>query len=169
VVVLKQKSLSEDRWTHDSLHEGSHIIDHGSDEAFSVIENEVPSPEEPAEERAARFAADVVLDGRADELAELAVDRANNEVSFLKRSVPQVAHDTAVSVGALANYLAFRISKETADTPRPINWWGTAAKLQRQTKDPWDIARNVFLEHADLSRLNPSDRDLLVRALVDLE
>jgi hypothetical protein len=64
-----------------------------------------------------------------------------------------------VSVGALANYLAFRLSWQG------VNWWGTAANLQAADTDPWAIARDVFVERFPYDIDNELDRQLLDRAL----
>ena len=64
-----------------------------------------------------------------------------------------------VSVGALANYLAFRLSWEGC------NWWGAAANLQREDGDPWKIARDVFVERHPYQIEDEIDRALLDRAL----
>lgn len=165
VIVLKQRSQSEDRWVFDALHEAGHIVDEPSGKSFAVIEDEVPSTTDPAEERATHFAADIVLKGKADTLAESAVELANGDIRYLERAAERVAQEANVPVGALANYLAFRMSKETAHDARPINWWGTAERLQRKGDDPWRIARNIFLENVDLGQLNDSDRALMIRAL----
>ena len=64
-----------------------------------------------------------------------------------------------MSVGALANYLAFRLSWDG------FNWWGTAANLQRGSGDPWKIARDVFMERHPYRIDDEIDRALLDRAL----
>jgi transcriptional regulator with XRE-family HTH domain len=166
VIVLKQRSLSQDRWVFDVLHEGGHIDDEPDSESFSVIEDEIPLIGDPSEQRATQFAADIVLSGNADKLATRAVEIARGKIQRLEAAAREVARDAGVSVGALANYLAFRIAEDTADGER-INWWGTASRLQEQTDDPWRIARDIFLEHADLGRLSGPDRDLLMRSLTD--
>jgi hypothetical protein len=78
----------------------------------------------PEELQASRFAGDVVLDGRAEELAEKCVEVARNSVERLKGAVPHVAKQAGVSVETLANYMAFRLSLQG------INWWGAATNLQ---------------------------------------
>lgn len=165
VIVLKQRSQSEDRWTFDALHECGHIVSEPEVESFAIIEDEVPAVGDPNEQAAMNFAGEVVLDSRADELAERAVELANGDVRFLEQAADSVAEEAGVSVGALANYLAFRIAEDTADEPQKINWWGTAARLQRAEGDPWRIARDLFLEYADLTPLNQPDRELLIRSL----
>jgi transcriptional regulator with XRE-family HTH domain len=164
VVVLKQRSRSEDRWIYDALHEGGHITDEGEGPSFSIIESGSPGPGDETEERATEFAARVIFGGRQDELAELAVSVANGDIRRLEHATRQVAVSEDVPVGALANYLAFRVAQDTKDDEQ-INWWGTAERLQEKAGEPWRIARDIFLEHADLSVLTDDDRDLLVRAL----
>ena len=75
---------------------------------------------------ASEFAGDVILGGQAQVLSEMCVAAANNSVERLKRVVPVVARREGVSVGALANYLAFRLSCQG------INWWGAAVNPSRQ-------------------------------------
>jgi hypothetical protein len=77
----------------------------------------------------------------------------------LKRVVPSVAERAGVAVDHLANYLGWRLSLQGE------NWWGTANNLQTQIGDPFAIARDVFYERFDFSRLNPVDARLLHRAM----
>jgi hypothetical protein len=79
----------------------------------------------------------------------------------LSSVVPDVAHREGVPADALANYMAFRLSRQGE------NWWGPAMNLQRTDEDPWRIARDILLEHAKLSRLAGPDRELLARALTE--
>jgi transcriptional regulator with XRE-family HTH domain/Zn-dependent peptidase ImmA (M78 family) len=166
IVVLKQRSSSQDRWLFDTLHEAGHIDQERDTDSFGVIENEIPSADDPKEKKATRFAAEIVLDGIADQLAKRAVEGAQGRIQFLEQAARQVAQEAQVPLGALANYLAFRIAEDTADGER-INWWGTAARLQEDTEDPWRIARDIFLERVDLSTVNAFDRELLVRTLTE--
>lgn len=162
VIVLKQRTPSEDRWTYDLWHEIGHIADDPDSESFAFIEEAIPPTDDPRERAAMAIAGDVVLDGKADQLAERAMELVDNNVPLLARVVPRVAADAGVSPGALANHLAYRIAQ---DSHGKINWWGSAMKLQRVDRDPWLTARDVLIEHLDFGRLNPADRDLLVRAL----
>ena len=104
-----------------------------------------------------------MLAGRAEELAELCVRAAKGGVERLKAAVPRVATRENVPVNALANYMAFRLSLQG------INWWGAATNLQVPGPDPWQMARDIFLEQADFERLNEADRNLLLQALSDAE
>jgi transcriptional regulator with XRE-family HTH domain len=164
IVVLKQRSTSQDRWLIDTLHEAGHIDQEPDAASFGIIENEIPSVDDPSEQKATRFAADIVLDGRAYELAKRAVELAKGRIQLLEGAARQVAYDARVPLGVLANYLAFRIADDTADGER-INWWGTAARLQKEGEQPWRIARDIFLEQVDLRNVNLFDRELLVRTL----
>jgi hypothetical protein len=74
--------------------------------------------------------------------------------------VPKVAREANVDMGALANYMAFRLALQDA-----ADWWGAAANLQPTGPNPWKQARDIFLERADLSRVNPADRELIMQAL----
>ncbi|MGE3645617.1 MAG: helix-turn-helix domain-containing protein [Beijerinckiaceae bacterium] len=161
-VVLKQTSKHEARWLFDLLHELFHAGQHPEDDTLEVIEADETSAERrnSVEEIAAsQFAGEVVLNGKAETLAQACVHAARKSVERLKSVVPTVAAKNGVSVGALANYLAYRLSWQG------VNWWGTAANLQADDGDPWMIARDVFVERFPYDIDNKLDRQLLDRAL----
>jgi len=161
-IVLKQTSKYESRWLFDLLHELFHAGQLPEADTLEVIETDETSTERrnSGEEIAAsQFAGEVVLDGMAETLAQTCVQAARNSVELLKSVVPTVATKNGASVGALANYLAFRLSWQG------VNWWGTAANLQVGDSDPWTIARDVFVERFPYDIDNELDRQLLDRAL----
>ena len=160
-IVLKQTSKHEARWTFDLLHELFHAAQRPERDTFEVIEEAATSNErrESEEEIAAsQYAGDVMLDCNAEELATHCVSLARNRVQRLKSAVRRVAEMRDVNTGALANYLAFRLSWQG------LNWWGTAANLQRKS-DPWKVARDVFQERHPYRVDDETDRALLDRAL----
>jgi len=162
VIVLKQRTRSAARWVNDLLHEFFHAAQNPDLEEHPVIEESEMSPtrRDSAEEQAAsRFAGDVMLDGRAEELAEQCVEAAKNRVELLKNAVPLVAQKARVQVDALANYMAFRLSLQG------LNWWGTANNLQADGTAQMCTPRDLLLSKMSLGLLNPVDRDLLLRAL----
>ena len=161
-IVLKQTSKHEARWTFDLLHELFHAAQRPHEKMFELVEAEATSSErrESEEEIAAsQFAGDVMLNGKADDLAVDCVAQAGNMVPRLQGVVRRVAKKRGVSVGALANYLAFRLSWQG------LNWWGAAANLQREDEDPWTVARDVFVERHPYRIDDEIDRSLLDRAL----
>jgi hypothetical protein len=162
VVVLKQKTLSVSRWLFDLLHEIRHLAEEPENEQLSLIELDVASDERrqsPQEVEASRFAGDVILDGRAEQLAELCVNESSGRLQWLKAAVPKVAKRENVAIDALANYMAFRLSQQGE------NWWGAANNLQDISVDPWILAREEFFARIDLARVGEPERDLLIRAL----
>jgi len=159
VIVLKQGQRRPSRWAFDLLHEIGHLLGDLSDHEGSVIDGDDTSSDR-AEEQANLFAGNVLLDSRAEELVDVCVREARGSVERLKGVVPRVAAAEKVDVGALANYMAFRLSMQD------INWWGAASNLQPPGEDPWEVCRNVLVERADLESLNPLDRELLTQALV---
>ena len=164
IIVLKQQTMSSARWLFDLLHEQWHIGQEPELPNLAVIEASETAEERrhsPEERDASRFSGDVVLGGRAEELAELCVNAAGGSVERLKGAVPKVAARQGVLPDSLANYIAFRLSLQG------INWWGTATNLQRKDLDPLQTARGVLLERVNLNRLNELDRDLLRLALRD--
>lgn len=162
VIVLKQASRHEARWIFDLFHEIFHAAQNPDLETLEVIEDDETSSERRnsmEEIAASQFAGNVLLRGRADELANISVTAARNSVERLKGVVPGVAERANVSVGALANYLAFRLSWQG------LNWWGAANNLQTEDSDPWSIARDVFIERFPFKFDSELDKQLLDRAI----
>ncbi len=162
VVVLKQTSKHEARWLFDLLHELFHAGQRPEADMLELIEADETSDERRNSEEevaASQFAGEVVLDGKAEALANACVQAARGSIERLKSVVPTVAAKNGVSAGALANYLAFRLSWQGA------NWWGAASNLQADDGDPWTIARDVFVERFPYDIDNELDRQLLDRAL----
>lgn len=167
VIVLKQQTASEARWLHLLLHEFRHTGEEPEKANREKIEAEETSKErrESKEEvLCSEFAGEVALDGRPDELVEMCVESSGGKVSLLKTVVQKVATREGVSVGALANHMAFRLWQDEV-----TNWWGAAANLQEPNAGPWQIARDTFLQHADFESLSDVDRNLLQQALSAVE
>lgn len=162
VIVLKQGARLESRWLHDILHELRHAAEEPEAEDLAFIDYEALSKENgssAAETMASMFAGDVMLDGRAEELAEKCATEAGGSIERLKAIVPGVASSEGVPVAALANYMAFRLSLQGA------SWWGAATNLQSSGADPWLAARERAFSHLDLTRLDDAERTVLLRAL----
>lgn len=170
VIVLKQRAGSPSRWMFDLIHELCHAKEQPECSEFQVVEAENDGIDSSAhlatsELQANRFAGDVVLAGRAEELANRAVEMTRRTVNepgrleLLKKAVLALAGQESIPVDGLANYLAYRLAQQGE------NWWGAAMNLQRTDEDPWSVARDVLLEHATLQRLNAFDRRLLTQAL----
>ena len=154
-IVIKQNMRTESRWLFDLLHE----LHHAATNISGVLEGATQADSD-AEWLANQFAADVLLNGRSEELVAAAVEEASNDIRRLKGSARAVASRENVPLGLFANVLAWRLSPEN-------NWWGAAANLQETDEDPWEVCRDVLLQRADLSRLAEPDRILVLRALRD--
>jgi len=162
VIVLKQKTQSEARWIVDLLHELFHASQHQEREQLSAVDAEDPliSRKSSEEEQAAvSFSCDVALRGRAEELVQLCVRLAGGKVERLKSAVSRIANQERVRVDILANYAAYRLAMQR------LSWWPTAQTLQVTDANPWQIVRDRYLEMADFSGVNASDRELLLNAL----
>jgi transcriptional regulator with XRE-family HTH domain len=162
VIVLKQNSRHMARWLFDIIHEIFHAGQNPDAPTLELIESDETSVERrnsPEEIAASQFAGDVTLDGKAETLAQLSVNAAHNSVERLKGVVPRIASEHGVDTGALANYMAFRLSWQG------INWWGAAANLQKDDGDPWLVARDVFFERFPFALDAEIDRQLIERAL----
>ena len=161
VIVLKQQTKSETRWLFDLFHELWHAGEEPNLEERTTLELSETDPERrdaDEEKRASRFAGNIALGGRAEELVSLIVNDADGDIPKFKAALPRVAAREGVSIDSLANYLAFRLSLQGQ------NWWGTANKLQT-IGEPWSVARDAFLLRCDFSKINVVDRGLLTRAL----
>jgi cytidylate kinase/transcriptional regulator with XRE-family HTH domain/Zn-dependent peptidase ImmA (M78 family) len=162
VIVLKQQTRSSARWVFDLLHEYFHAAANPNLEEHPVVEEAETSESRrnsPEEIAASKFAGNVMLDTRAEALAELCVTKAKNSVERLKNAVKEIAKQENVDQGALANYLAFRLSRQG------INWWAAATNLQSPPVPMHCTPREMLLRNADLTGLNPIDRNLLLRSL----
>ncbi len=93
----------------------------------------------------------------------MCVHAAGGRVERLKAAVSMVADNEDIEVGALANYMAFRLSFQD------VNWWGAATNLQSSDRNPWEIARDWLVERLELDRLNDADRQILLQALTTTE
>jgi transcriptional regulator with XRE-family HTH domain len=159
VVVLKQGARHSSRWAFDLLHEVGHVIGGWDEDEAGVVDDDEMRADE-VETAANQFAGQVLLNGRAEELAQKCVAQTSGSVERLKKVVPSVAVAAGVDVAALANYMAFRLSLQD------VNWWGAATNLQSSDEDPWGTTRDAFIARTNLGVLNPLDRELLNQALV---
>lgn len=165
VIVLKQQTRSNARWLFDLLHELWHVGQEPEMPERTILELSDAAPERyqnDEERKASRFAGSVLLEGRAEDLVSKIVRDAQGEIARFKSVLPKVAAREHVSVGALANYLAFRLALQNE------NWWGAASNLQTEVERPFSTVRDKFLERADFSRLDPTDREIMARALSEI-
>jgi len=165
IIVLKQQTSSFAAWLHDLLHELWHAMQEPENPDFNVIEEEPTSEERllsPEEQKANTFAGIVELDGKANSLVELCIQKAGGRIPALKQAVRQVAEEKNAPVDRLANFLAYRISIDP--NLQGENWWGVAATFQQQG-NPWMVARDVLREQLNWDVLSPFDKQLLQRAL----
>ncbi len=165
VIVLKQVTDAQARWAIDLAHELKHVASHLSNERPALIDSEeiTLAADSGEEEEASDFASNLLLFGRAEELAQACVEQAGGSVERLKQVVQRVASAEHVPVDALANYMAFRLGLQN------INWWGAAQKLQITDPSPIKIAREILLDHVQMDRLGQLDRGLLLSALSEPE
>lgn len=160
VIVLKQTTDSTSRWLNDVLHESGHLTDPDKGTARTWIElGEIKTwSDDPEEQRARRFAADVLFEGRAAPVLEACLAESGGSVERLKAVVPRVAQEAGVPVDVLANYVAFQLSQHQ------INWWRTAAGFQH-AQTPWRIVTDILIKHLDFTLLNTVERAALLDAL----
>ncbi|MCI0562911.1 MAG: hypothetical protein MN733_30895, partial [Nitrososphaera sp.] len=166
IIVVKQRTRSEARWMTDMLHELWHAAQNPELSESCTIELDPRSEaytQSVEEQIATDFAADVLLGGKAEELAEECAVVCNRRTEWLKNAVQRVATRHEVREDVLANYLAYRMTTEGQD------WWATSTALQRTKDDVWGIVRDAALLRVDWSRLAPPDRELLQLSLSSRE
>lgn len=166
VIVVKQKSPYETRWIFDLAHELFHASEEPAELSRSVVDvfEEYPDYAESTEEISAyNYAGILTLGKDADDYVKECIDGARGRIELLRSTVTKVAERHNIDVGLLANFIAFRLSLQG------VNWWGTAANLQFESKNPWVTARDVFMERVDFSRLNELDRQLILAAMTNEE
>lgn len=166
VIVVKQRTKSEARWMIDILHELWHAAQNQELPEHGFIEADPRSSayaDSIDEEIATDFAADVLLEGRAEDLAQECARVSNKRLEWLKTTVMKVARSNKIREDVLANYLAYRLAQEGED------WWATASVLQRSSHDPWEVVRDIALTRIKWSQLSPPDRELLAKSLASSE
>jgi transcriptional regulator with XRE-family HTH domain len=163
ILVLKQSTLSSDRWLLDLLHEYKHALQTEGEPDAEMLELE-ESPFErissEIERTAVAWATAAALDEREQDLTQQCVDEAHGNVPRLKRVVADVATREGVPRGVLADYLAHRLQTSASEP-----WWPTATALQPVGEDPWRDAVDALLPKLELHRLDRLDREVLTRAL----
>lgn len=161
VVVLKQSTPWESRWTFDLGHELAHLARHVGVESPSVVESQEIDPvesDDDDEQEASDFAGELLL-GSPDQLAHELAERTEHSLPRLKQEVIRLAGERDIEVDALANYMAWRLSKEGDD------WWGTAAGLQDDSNRAFVLAREMLISRVDWTQLDDDDSALLKAAL----
>jgi len=162
VVVLKQRLTYNSRWAFDASHEALHVIRHLSAEQPAVVEfDEIGRSHAEEEREASEFAGDVLLGPDPHGLAERAASAAGGVGQRLKGVLPAFAEREGVELGALANYLAFRLSSEDHGSV----FWGVAAKLQRGEQNAYGLAHDLLESRLEWGRLEGDERLILEGAL----
>jgi transcriptional regulator with XRE-family HTH domain/Zn-dependent peptidase ImmA (M78 family) len=156
VIALKHGMRSPDRWAFLLAHEMDHAR---NPDGEPVLEADLDVREwraRPSEQAADVYAAGLLLGETAEAMVRVAVDRAGGDVARLKSVVPDVAAAGRVSVGLLADHVAFRVASSN------VNWWATANRLHPTDQDAWRISRSALFDYVDFSRLDTLDRDILI-------
>lgn len=164
VIVLKQARRLPAIWLFDLLHEMKHAIDEPEipeREAIEIDATDRGRRDSPEEVAANDFAASVIFGVDPDALFHLVWEKSRHEIALVKRAVSLVARKEGLNEGALAYFAAYRLALEGLD------WWAAATSMQEVRTDPWEIARDVYLQNVRLDQLETIDRDLVLRALID--
>ena len=162
VIALGQRMKSNSYWLFDLLHDYFHATQHPESPDNIVIESPATSLERreaPDEIAANDFAIEVAMAGQQEIILEKAHELTGGNIKFLKSKVPTLASTFGVDVGLLANFLANQISSDGE------NWWGTAQQFQGGDNRPWEIARDIFIENLDFTKLPIDDKKLILLAI----
>ena len=162
VIILKQKSRCQSRWLFDLLRGMFYAAQQPSKDNMEVIGADEVSAEwcnSDQENAAVRFAGDVMLDGRAEELTHACIQAAEDGVKQLKDVIPSVAKREKVEVDALVNYMDFRLYRQNTI------WRNVAINFQSDDDNPWLVARDIFRERFCFRFETELDKHLLTRAL----
>ena len=159
----KQATPLESRWLYDALHESGHIKNGDVTDDQSLVEDQEISPESsgPEEEAANEWAEDTLFDSRSDAIEDAITEACRGRLQSLKAALPRVAQDYNINVGALANYMAYRLAQQRE------NWWGAAHGLQDGGKESLRGRQGRVARMHEYLQVVGVDRALLQRALND--
>lgn len=156
IIALKHGMRSPDRWAFLLAHEMEHARNPDDEPVLEEDLNVREWRARPTEQAADVYAARLLLGEMAEAMVRVAVDRAGGDVARLKSVVPDIAVAGGVSVGLLADHVAFRVASSN------VNWWATANRLHLTDQDAWRITRSALFDYIDFSRLDILDRDILI-------
>lgn len=161
VIVLKQRTPWESRWTFDLAHEIAHLARHVDEGHPSLVEIDEISPinnDDDDEQEANDFAGELLL-GDPNLLARELSERTEHSLPRLKKETQKLAAERQVEADALANYMAWRLSLEDED------WWSTAASFQDESGRAPVLARGALFDRLDWAQLTADDAAVLKAAL----
>ena len=163
VIVLKPALNDEEHWMMDllrnlfyfALNPKPHPVEHIDDALSYATEREWE-----VERAACRFAGEVMLDGKAEQLYWECVHASKGDPRRLAKSIQQVAVANDVEYQRLSKYLSYR-----RRTPK-FNWLENGEEnYHHQPGDGSTIARDVFIEQFSFDFKDDLDRVVLDRAL----
>jgi len=162
VIVLKQNTSYQARWLYDLAHEIGHVPHiENSPGLIEFVEISPFNNDSDEEKSANQFASELLLAGRAEELTQMCVKKANGNLRFLKSAVNTIAAQQQVPADILANYIAYRLSSQNE------NWWGTASKFQISEPSPMNLTRKILLDKINWQVISDFERGILERALTN--
>ena len=153
-------------WLFDLLHELYHAGQEPEKESFENIVGEVTSQERrlsQEEKDVNNYACEVIFGGNADMLFKQWIASANYSVSILKKAITRVANENDAIVGALANYVVYRLGKKFPKL------WAVARNLQLTGENSYSLTFGIFIERFPFYFEDQFDKELFIQALeVDL-
>lgn len=156
-IALSQRNQSISRWKFDMLHELYHAL---TMDYYAYIERtEIMDQDDEEEKTASRFASFVIFGQEMDSFLKLVLERSEGQVERIKNNVISVAREYSINIDDFSNYVAYRISKW------PISFWGVAANLQTDDRNPIDIFKKYLFEHVDIKQIDPFELEILQKTL----
>ncbi len=154
-IALSQQNQTVSRWKFDMLHELYHALT--MDYNAYIERTEIMDQDDEEESLASEFASYVIFGQEMDSFIELVLKRSDGQVERIKNNLISVAREYGIDIDDFSNYVAYRI--------RPVNFWGVAANLQVDKRNPAAILREYLLSHLDITRMNSFELEVLQKAL----
>ena len=169
VIILNPRKLYVSTRLFDLLHELSHARQQPDKESFDEIEEVVTSQERRTskEEIDANDFANTVIFGKiANYLFYRCIELAERKLSLLKKTIPQVAKENNVMVGALANYVAHKSKTDSKFKYKDL--LKMAESLQQEKGNPHQITEDMFINRFPFDITRGIDFDLLLQSLEEV-
>ena len=156
-IALSQQNLSVPRWKFDMLHEFYHALT--MDYSAYIERTEIMEQDDEEEKTASEFASFVIFGQEMDSFLKLVIERSEGQIERMKSNITSIAEEYCLNIDDFSNYVAYRISK------RPVNFWGVAANLQKDNRNPIDILRSYLIKHINVKQLNPFELEIFQKTL----
>ena len=161
-IVMNPDVNTDAQWTFELLRNLFYVVQKPTLQSFEHVEDRVSTggtPEFETEQSACRFAGEVMLGSSAEKLALKCRMSNNNDPRQIATKIMKVAKSNKLDPLVLSTYLSYRYVDPNFD------WLDVGLNMQRESGDPWSIARDVFVERFSFRLHNSVDSVLIDRAV----